>query len=36
MENLGISPVYGDGAAVLEDIERMRKLSEPVVAKMKR
>ena len=36
MENLGISPVYGDGTAVLEDIERMRKLSEPVVAKMKR
>lgn len=36
MENLGISPVYGDSAAVLADIERMRRLSEPVVAKMKR
>jgi tripartite-type tricarboxylate transporter receptor subunit TctC len=36
MENLGISPVYGDSTAVLEDIERMRKLSEPIVAKMKR
>ncbi len=36
MESLGISPVYGDTAAVLEDIERMRTLSEPVVAKMKR
>lgn len=36
MESLGISPVYGDSAAVLADIERMRGLSEPVVAKMRR
>ncbi len=36
MESLGISPVYGDSAAVLADIDRMRQLSEPVVAQMKR
>jgi len=36
LESLGISPVYGDSAAVLADIERMRQLSEPVVAKIRR
>lgn len=36
MANLGITPTYGDSEAVLVDIERMRELSDSVVAKMKR